>query len=88
MKNLKITDKMQDVALDILSDLEMLLFTRNKTISLDKISDILYVYAVKYNLHKDPFTHMLCTSKEWLKSNDEYERQLSIKKYGYDVRKE
>lgn len=80
---MKITHKMQEVAVDILTDLEILLFTKEKTVALEKIKTIIDFNRDKYNLCEDPFTKLTCTSREYEKNSLEYQRQAMIEKYGH-----
>ena len=82
---MKVTHKMQEVAVDILTDLEVLLFTKEKAVALEKIETIIKFNREKYNLHEDPFTKLTCTSKEYAESSLEYQRQAMIEKYGHCV---
>lgn len=72
----KITNSMQEVAVDIL---ERLNFIK----SLDEIPAIFQYVAKKYGLYQDPFTHLPCTSKEYAKNIVEYNKQTMIEKFGY-----
>lgn len=86
-KKMYISHPMQKVAVDILNDLEIILMqskeldTREKIF--DEISKIINVQSKKYCLGNDPFTHMLCTSKEFGENWLEYQKQSAILKYGH-----
>lgn len=72
----KITKQMQDVAIDILSDLLM-----TKT-----MDDVIKVYnnaMKKYDLSEDPFTHFPCTFETACKNSLELEKQKMIERYGH-----
>lgn len=71
-KEKKITNSMQEVAVDIL----MRLFTKgNETIVSDVCRD--------YKLMKDPFTKLPCTTKEYYKLLEEYSKQKMTERFGY-----
>lgn len=72
---MKVTHEMQEVAVDILTDLEIFLFIKGKTVALEKIKTIIDVNRVKYNLCEDPFTGLTCTSREYAENSLEYQRQ-------------
>ena len=73
---LKITDKMQQVAADIL----MRLYFVN---DIDEVFKIVKEMEEKYELCDDPFTHTPCTTKEYYKNVKEYERQSMEERFGY-----
>lgn len=80
-RKIAITKPMQKVALDILSDLEILMM---KNIEIPKeLIEIFNKHKDKYNLCEDPFTQMLCLPEEFSKNCLEYEKQLMIEKYGH-----
>lgn len=83
----KITDPMQQVAVDILGDLEVILMRTRDYSSCEEVFDelvsIIQNQSKKYFLDKDPFTRMLCTSKEYAKNSLEYDRQVMIARYGH-----
>ena len=79
----KITDTMQKVAVDILSDFEALMMTHNGPYTFEEVYGIVERNAERYALCEDPFTRMLCTSKECIENQLEYEKQLAEQKYGY-----
>ena len=87
VKQMHITHPMQKVAVDILNDLEIILMQSNKLETREKIFDEIYKVieeqSKKYCLGKDPFTYMLCTSKELGENWLEYQKQLAIEKYGH-----
>lgn len=81
MKQKKITSTMQKVAVDILHDIEIYMMT-HKTVP----GEIFALYNSifdKYELCKDPFTGMACTTKEYFENHLEYEKQCMIEKYGH-----
>ena len=82
-KKFVVTDKMQKVAVDILLEFVFLLFDTKDIVETDKILKIIEEMEDKYYLCRDPFTTLLCTSKEYEKSSQEYYRQSMIEKYGY-----
>ena len=75
---MKITNKMQEVAVDILNELIVAKYS-GKPID----SDFYQWIIERYNLQEDPFTHFPCTSKEYSRLNKEYNNQLMMEKYGY-----
>ena len=83
MKQKKITHPMQKVAVDILSDLEILLMTHNGPYTADEIIAIMNKHEKGYGLCQDPFTRMICTSKEYVENSLEYDRQTMYEKYGH-----
>ena len=83
MKQKKITHAMQKVAVDILSDFEVLLMTHNDPYTADEIWAIMEKHAKHYELCDDPFTRMWCTSKEYAENSLEYDRQTMYEKYGH-----
>ena len=83
MKQKKITHTMQKVAVDILSDFEILTMTHNSPYTFEEIWAIVQKHVDGYGLFKDPFTNMICTSEEWAKNSLEYDRQTMYEKYGH-----
>lgn len=77
----KITHKMQQVAADILSDIEIAMMD-NKEIP-DWIDELYDRVFNDYDLCRDPFTGMVCTSEEYFKNNIEYQRQTMDELYGH-----
>lgn len=73
---LKITDKMQQVAADIL----MRLYFIN---DIDEVIKVVKEMEEKYELCDDPFTHTPCTTKEYYENVKEYERQVMEERFGY-----
>lgn len=73
---LKITDKMQQVAVDILS---RLYFVND----MDEVVRVIKDMEEKYELCDDPFTHTPCTIKEYYESSREYEKQKMEERFGY-----
>ena len=73
---LKITDKMQQVAADILT---RLYFVNN----IDEVIKVVKEMEEKYKLYDDPFTHTPCTTKEYYENAKEYERQVMEERLGY-----
>lgn len=78
MKNKKfiVSDKMQQVAVDFLEELYFC-----KTI--DEVFKVLKEKEKKYNIMKDPFTYLPCTSKEYEKLSKSYYEQCFEEKWGY-----
>ena len=83
MKQKKITHTMQKVAVDILSDFEVLMMTHNGPYTADEIIAIMNKHEKGYALCEDPFTRMLCTSKEWAANSLEYDKQIMMDLYGH-----
>ena len=75
---MKITNKMQEVAVDILTDIIAEEYFR-KPVGKEFFDRVMK----KYNLQEDPFTRFPCTSKEYGKLNEEYNKQRMMEKYGY-----
>lgn len=78
-KEIKITEKEQRVAVDILQELEMWMMSRpgnsEPSESEQQICDIFNKMFKKYQLCRDMFTGMCCTDKEFMESVREYCRQ-------------
>ena len=78
-KEIKITEKEQLVAVDILQELEMWMMSRPGNSDLSdseqQIYDIFNKMFQKYQLSRDMFTGMCCTDKEYERSVREYYRQ-------------
>jgi hypothetical protein len=73
---MKITNTMQKVAADILTEF---LFTSD-------MDDVIAAYDrvfQRYGLCDDPFTGCPCTPEEYCESQLEYEKQTMIAKYGH-----
>lgn len=83
MKKKKITHPMQQVAVNILSDFEVLTMTHNGPYTFEEIWAIVQKHVDNYGLCEDPFTRMICTSKEAIENQLEYEKQSAIMKYGH-----
>lgn len=83
MKQKKITHPMQQVAVNILSDFEVLTMTHNGPYTFEEIWAIVQKHVDGYGLCEDPFTRMICTSKEAIDNQSEYDRQTAEMKYGH-----
>ena len=83
MKQKKITHTMQKVAVDILSDFEILTMTHNGPYTFDEIWAIVQKHVDGYGLGEDPFTRMICTSKEAIENQLEYDRQTAEQIWGH-----
>ena len=83
MKQKKITHTMQRVAVDILGDFEILTMRHNGPYTFEEIWAIVQKHVDDYGLCEDPFTRMICTSKEYAESRLEYDRQTMYEKYGH-----
>ena len=83
MKQKKITHTMQKVAVDILGDFEILTMTHNGPYTFEEVWTIVQKHVEGYALCEDPFTRMICTSKEWSENSLEYDRQTAEQKWGH-----
>lgn len=83
MKQKKITHPMQQVAVSILSDFEVMTMTHNGPYTFEEIWAIVQKHVDDYGLCEDPFTRMICTSKEYAKNSLEYDRQTMYEKYDH-----
>ena len=83
MKQKKITHTMQEVAVNILGDFEILTMTHNGPYTFEEIWAIVQKHVDGYGLCEDPFTRMICTSKEAIENQLEYEKQEMINRYGH-----
>ena len=83
MKQRKITHTMQTVAVDILQDFEVLTMMNNGPYTFEEIWAIVQKHVDGYGLCEDPFTRMICTSKEAIENQLEYDRQSAEMKYGH-----
>lgn len=83
MKQEKITHTKQKVAVSILQDFEILFMSHNGPYTFEEVNEIVKRNAEYYGLCEDPFTRMLCTSKEAIENQLEYDRQLAIQKWGH-----
>lgn len=83
MKQKKITNTMQNVAVDILQDFEILMMKHNGPYTFEEINEIVERHTEKYNLCENPFTRMICTTKEYCEDRLEYEKQVAEEKYGH-----
>lgn len=81
MKQKKITPTMQKVAVDILEEIEIYMMSVKEYP--DEIQQIFDKMYEKYELCNDPFTGMVCTTKEYFENYLEYERQAMIERYGH-----
>ena len=80
-KKPKITHAMQKVAVDILEELEVYMMSVKDVPK--EILDIFNRMKKKYELCEDPFTYMVCTTKDWAKNSLEYDKQLMTARYGH-----
>lgn len=80
-KQFKITKQMQEVAVNILQELEVYMMSSKEVP--EKVVQIFDNMCKKYELCEDPFTGMICTTKEWAKNSLEYDRQTMIQRYGH-----
>jgi len=83
MKQKKITHPMQQVAVNILSDFEVLTMTHDGPYTFEEIWAIVQKHVDGYGLCEDPFTRMLCTSKEAIENQSEYDRQTAEQRFGH-----
>ena len=79
----KITHQMQKVSVDILGDFEVLMMTHNGPYTFEEIWAIVQKHVDGYGLCEDPFTRMICTSKEWAENSLEYDKQIMMDCYGH-----
>lgn len=81
----KVTDKMQRVAVDILQEIELwwMSLKEEPSKSEQKVINIYNRMCERYELRDDPFTHMCCTTKDWIKNNLEYDKQSTTEKYDH-----
>ena len=88
MKKFKITDTKQQVAVDILTELEVWMMglpgNSEPTKSEQGVIDIYNKMYKKYGLNNEPFTLMCCTDKECQKNLAEYIKQENEDRFGYD----
>ncbi len=88
MKKFKITDTKQQVAVDILTELEVWMMglpgNSEPTKSEQDVINIYNKMYKKYGLNKDLFTLMCCTDKEYWKNLAEYTKQEMENRFGYD----
>ena len=73
-KQPKITNTMQKVAVDILEDIEAYMMSVQSVPQ--ELLEIFNKYKKKYELCEDPFTQMICTTKEWAKNRFDYYSKL------------
>lgn len=86
MKQKKITNTMQMVAVDILGDLEAILMMhdeQHQPYTAEEIIAVINKHEEKYALCHDPFTGMLCTLEEYMENSLEYAKQTMIGRYGH-----
>ena len=83
MKKKKITPMMQRVAVDILQDFEIMTMKHNGPYTFEEIWAVVQKHVDGYGLCEDPFTRMICTSKEYADNRLEYEKELMIERYGH-----
>lgn len=76
-KQKSISEKEQKVAAGILT--EYVIVHNDKGFNGEFFERIMH----EYELMKDPFTFLPCTSKEYEKNSLEYDRQTMIEKYGH-----
>lgn len=78
MKKFKITETKQQVAVDILTELEIWMMglpgNSEPTKSEQDVIDIYNKMYKKYGLNNDPFTLMCCTDKEYQKNLVKYKK--------------
>ncbi len=77
----RITNSMQEVAAEILLELEVLGF--ETPVCEESIAEIIKKYIKKYDLCSDPFTGFVCTQKEYSKNSLEYDKQIMLERYGH-----
>ncbi len=79
MKKRKLTDAMQEVAVDICNQIIA------ETWNGEPLDTVKFVKSIieQYNLQEDPFTKLPCSCKEYAKNSIEYDRQLKEERFGY-----
>ena len=77
------TNAMQNVAVDILNQLEVLLMQTKGDVKSDKLWSVIKDVSDKYMLETDPFTQMVCSSKEYETNTTEYNKQVMMQLYGH-----
>lgn len=80
-KQRRITNAQQQVAAEILCELEYTIWMEGLTEQ--QIVDFIKKKTKEYRLERDRFTHSLCTSKEAAESSAEYDRQTMEARYGH-----
>lgn len=75
-KKPKITDKMQEVAADILTQF---MFTN----TMEDVMKVWHAVYGQYELCDDPFTLTPCSLKKCCRNSLEYDRQIMIERYGH-----
>lgn len=84
MKKPKITHTKQQVAANILNSFEcMMMGHKGDMYTAEEIFAVMKREAEYYELCDNPFTHMYCTTKEAIKSQNEYDKQLAVDQYGH-----
>lgn len=81
VKKFIVSDKMQKVAVDILEDIEAYMMSVKEVPN--EVLEIFNKHKKKYELCEDPFTCMICTTKEWAKNSLEYDKQIMMERYGH-----
>lgn len=82
----RISNATQEAVADIMIELIMLLNTickNTKLTTLNELNNIINNNIKQYNLEEDPFTKLPCSTKEYVKNNLEYERQIMVERYGH-----
>ena len=79
----KMAGLFEAVAVDILQDFEVLAMTHNGPYTFEEIWAIVQKHVDSYGLCEDPFTRMICTSKEYAENSLEYDRQIMMDLYGH-----
>lgn len=74
----RITDDMQTVAVDILTRI-IIAEWDGKPVGKEFFDEVMKDYL----LWDDPFTHLPCTTFEYQKLSEEYNRQLMEERFGY-----
>ena len=83
MKQKKITHTMQKVAVHILQDFEILMMSHNGPYTFEEIWAIVKKNVEEYGLCEDPFTRMICTSKEYAENSLKYDKAIMMERYGH-----
>ena len=72
-----ISDKMQEVAVDMLMHITFIK-------DLDELSVVYDEIFKKYKLKTDPFTQLPCMNKEYAELSYSYDKQKALEIYGYN----
>lgn len=74
--NAKTTDKVQQAVADVLTQFMFCNTDEERIETFKRIED-------EYGIETDPYTLCPCTTKEYLKNNLQYQKDIMIEKYGH-----